>query len=406
MPNTRAAFLQIGSFSHSNANLLQALQKRFPQTEFDVIDVKRLLFRRIDLLFINLLFLLWEYFSFNFKANGNPKRRFFATTFIFQQMGALAVKQIAKRPYDFTIQTQSMFDAKVNHIPHFVYTDHTVLANFRYPNLPIALLKSQIFSPKWIELEQSIYKNATLNFSMSRFVASSIQEDYGCDVNRIVCVGAGGNVKLRTDLLQKNYAGKNILFVGMDWERKGGPELVEAFEQVLLIHPDARLTIVGCSPYVNLPNCTVVGRIAPEEVSQYYSDATVFCLPTRLEPFGFVFLEAMSYGLPVVATNVGAIPDMVQNGVNGYTVFPGNVDELSSVLCKLLSAPEACAEMGNNAYQKTKDVFNWDYVADQMWMHIIPHVAKLRHEYDSPGKKRLQKTTRNRKVRSVADRTS
>ena len=69
-------------------------------------------------------------------------------------------------------------------------------------------------------------------------------------------------------------------------------EMVEAFRRVLQTHPDARLAVVGCSPSVNVPNCEIVGRVPVDKVAGYYPRASVRCLPSRLEPFGIVCIEA------------------------------------------------------------------------------------------------------------------
>ena len=159
---------------------------------------------------------------------------------------------------------------------------------------------------------------------------------------------AGGNAPAEyvgnTEL--ERFAHKKILFVGVDWERKGGPVLLEAFRRVRRTHPTAELIIVGCSPEVSLAGCRVVGRVPLEDVANFYRSASVFCLPTTVEPFGFVFLEAFSHGLPIVATNIGAIPDFVQNGRSGYLVDSNDVEQLANRLGELLGDPDRCATFG------------------------------------------------------------
>ena len=193
-------------------------------------------------------------------------------------------------------------------IPHFLYTDHTHLANIFYP-----LFKHEnLLSDAWIACEKSIYRNASLNFTMSTNIRQSIIDQYDCSPDKVVNVYCGSNVSIvDKELPDSRYSDQNILFVGVDWERKGGPVLAEAFKRVLVQFPNAKLTIVGCNPELDLPNCSVIGRVPLADVGQYFQQASIFCLPTRLEPFGIVFLEAMSYKLPIIATNIGAIPDFV-----------------------------------------------------------------------------------------------
>ena len=161
------------------------------------------------------------------------------------------------------------------------------------------------------------------------------------------------------------------IFVGMDWERKGGPELVEAFKKVLTVHPDARLIIVGCSPQITVPNCDVVGRIPSREVHTYYNASAVFCLPTILEPFGLVFIEAMSHRLPVVGTNIGAIPDFVVEGHNGHLVSPRDSSSLADALIDLVGNPEKCRRFGEAGRRIAAERYNWKAVSALLREHIL-----------------------------------
>ncbi len=144
------------------------------------------------------------------------------------------------------------------------------------------------------------------------------------------CVYCGSSIYLRKNDLtrEKVYISKNILFVGVDWEREGGPTRAKAFNEVLRVHPDATLTIVGTSPQLGIPNCNVVRRIPLSEVKRYYEEARIFCLSTEIEPFGIVFLEAMAHKLPII----GTIPDFIEEGKNRYMVELGDQVQLSKKL--------------------------------------------------------------------------
>jgi glycosyltransferase involved in cell wall biosynthesis len=133
---------------------------------------------------------------------------------------------------------------------------------------------------------------------------------------------------------------------------------------------------VGCFPRVDVPNCHIVGPVPLEKVNQYYANASVFCLPTRLEPFGIVLVEAQSHKLPVVATEIGAIPDFVIDRHNGYLVKPNDVESLAKSLSDLIGNPEKCRTFGENAYSLMKDRYNWDKVGSQMRQYILPYLSR------------------------------
>jgi len=321
--------------------------------------------------------LLWSYATVEFarEVGLNPrqlKRRRHWTTFLFRQRSLTASKNLARSHYLFSMQIQSTFDASVAGLPHFVYTDNTMLANLQYnathrTDLPV--------TDQWIAQERRLYQNARACFVMSHNVARSLITDYGCPQDKVVCVYSGHNAPVRINA-DKKYDQKNILFVGVDWERKGGPELLAAFRLVRERIPDATLTIVGCSPQIDEPGCHIAGRVAPSEVSRYYADASVFCMPTRQEPFGIVFVEAMAHHLPIVATDVGAIPDFVSNGHNGFQVSPGDTQGVARALIQLLSNPLLCRQMGERSHAVSK-IYTWDNVAATMRTVIKRFVSRL-----------------------------
>lgn len=371
------AFIHIGSFSHANQHLAQVFAQQFDKHQLDIIDVRPCILSQKQLVIRNFWFMFQEYGRDLLLQRRRLRRTFFATTYMFQQLSRLAANHVSKQKHIFSFQTQSLFDGSTEDVNHFVYTDHTMLAHRHYPGLSRQELAAAMFTPAWIQLERNIYHHAALNFSMSKFVAKSMIEDYGCPADRVVQAYAGGNGVNLTETPVKAYDKKNILFVGMDWERKGGPDLVKAFEKVLKRHPDATLTIVGCSPKINVPNCQVTGRIPLEEVRRHYHHATIFSLPTKLEPFGFVFIEAMAQRLPIVATRLGAIPDFVTDGQNGYLAEPGDVDALAYLLEILIDDPEKCRMLGEAGRRKVETQYSWDNVGKIMKEHITTAVPEL-----------------------------
>jgi glycosyltransferase involved in cell wall biosynthesis len=203
---------------------------------------------------------------------------------------------------------------------------------------------------------------------MSNNISESIVNQYGVGRERVECVYCGSNVGevAEASLTHDRFDNKNVLFVGVDWERKGGPQLAKAFTLVLKAHPDATLTIVGCSPRLQLPNCTVVGRVPLQEVYAYYQKSSIFCLPTLEEPFGIAFIEAGNFGLPIVTTNIGAIPDFVMDGANGYMVEPNNIQQLSDTLIKLLDDPYARMRFGIKNYNTMREKYTWEKTVYRM----------------------------------------
>lgn len=350
----RIAFIKAGEFSHINNSVRDILSREFPDHQLDIIDCSDLITKRDPLALLQAFRYYWKVI---FSRKRTLADTFIRTPYYFNKVRSGLRKRLAGQDYLFTFQTQSLFDLSLEKVPHFVYTDHTHLANKAYPGFDMGLL----FADAWIECEKQIYRNAAKVFTMSSNITASVIKDYGCDPQKVNCVYCGANVNAGMDeqFDPARYSSKNILFTGVEWERKGGPELAEAFREVLRVHPDARLTVVGCSPKLDLPNCTTTGRIPLDEVKRYFMEATVFCLPTRIEPFGVVFLEAMAHQLPVVATRIGAIPDFIREEKNGYLVTSGDPKALAEKLILLLNDPARCAAFGEEGHRLFWEKYTW-----------------------------------------------
>ena len=365
------AFIKSGSFSNVNDKVAQALVEHFPTFEIEVIDVPSLVKSSKTLIMLNIFFVFREYGLEILLGKKKIRECFWRTTYIFKRMKTLVSNRLSQNEYEFSFQTQSLFDGSKQGLPHYVYTDHTHLANLHYPGFE----KKNLYSARWLKLERIIYENATLNFTTSIFASRSIVEDYSCPRHKVICVYAGSNIETNFKVDRGKYNNKNILFVGIDWERKGGPELVEAFKLVLKAHPDAQLTIVGCSPKLNILNCDVVGRVPLERLNHYYEKASLFCLPSRLEPSAGVFLEASAHELPVVATDIGGTPDRVLDGETGYLVKPGDVEHLSKVLIELVGNPEKCRTLGQKGRRLILEKFTWEKVGAEIAKNMLATIS-------------------------------
>ena len=323
---------------------------------------------------MNCFHTLKEYGQEIFTRKKRLKECFFRTTYFFRKIKQLLEDMTHGREYAFSFQMQSLFDGNSGRFPHFIYTDHTHLANLNYSHFD----ERKLFSKDWIELEKTVYHNAAVVFTRSTNITKSLINQYSCESQNIACVYAGSNVSITdTNVTEKNYANKSILFVGIDWDRKGGPTLLEAFRIVQKTHPDATLTIAGCKPNIDgLSGCNALGRAPLETVRGLFEAASIFCMPTTQEPFGVVFVEAMTYGLPVVATDIGAIPDMVQDGENGYLLNPGDAKGIAQKLCYLIENPEICRQFGKRGREIALERYNWKNVANSMRGHIIDAISR------------------------------
>lgn len=368
-------FIQVGvGFLHLNRSVIIQLKKHLPDTDVELYDLLPVIKKDYKFIFINCLYVIREYF-FDFitfrKSLADFKYYFLGTTYIFRKFNSIIRKKVGNKKYQFILQSQCMCDASgINGTPVVIYTDHTSLNNLNYKFTS----HYQYLRPKgYIQLEKKAYENAAMIFVMSKNIINSLLTQYNIDPAKVHEVFVSTNTPLPETIDQTKYTNQNIIFVGKDWTRKGGPLLVEAFKKVLEALPDATLTIVGCTPDVRLKNCKVVGEVSLQEVAKHYNKASVFCLPTKREPFGVVFLEAMFNKLPIVTNNMGATPYLVQSGKNGY-LLENNVDEYAKTLTDLLKDPEKCRTFGDTSFAIARETYTWDNVGQLMYSHISKNI--------------------------------
>jgi glycosyltransferase involved in cell wall biosynthesis len=371
MKKMHIAFIRPQQWPAANKRVAKALQNQFPEASFEIIDVITDLKNQPFFMSRNAIEVLRMYGAGLLAHRYKLRTSFSRTPYFYNYVQKWLKNKLDKGKYTFTFQMQSLFDASQPGIPHFVYTDHTHLANLLYPTFD----QRNLFSEDWISLERKIYQKASILFTRSSHVTSSLLHQYHTSPDKLKCVYYGANIVTHNNLDSVRFQHKNILFVGIDWERKGGPDLLKAFEIVQQAHPDATLTIVGCTPEVSISNVAVVGKIPLEEVGYYYEKASIFCLPTTNEPAGVVFIEAMSYHIPLVGTNIGAVPDFITQGCNGYMVNVGDPQALAESLIRLLDDPARCQTMGEAGYQLTISRYNWDTVAANMKETILNFIV-------------------------------
>jgi glycosyltransferase involved in cell wall biosynthesis len=175
-------------------------------------------------------------------------------------------------------------------------------STFRYPELDVTFEDQTVAqSPlapggpkdRWMRRQAAIYRSARHCLTSTPWVKASIVSDYGVPEAKVTPVGLGANIVCRS--VPKNWDQPKLLWVGVDWDRKGGDLLLEAFASAKI--PGASLDIVGRHPRIDAPGVRGHGEIRDENrLRGFFEAATLFVLPSVFEPFGIVFLEAASAG--------------------------------------------------------------------------------------------------------------
>jgi len=160
-----------------------------------------------------------------------------------------------------------------------------------------------------------------------------------------------------------------ILFVGYLDEFKGIFELINAFNVINSENRNVKLMMVGTGPKkedllkiltkMNIEDEVIfTGRVEPQKIHKYYQAADIFVLPSYTEGLPVSVLEAMACGLPVVATNVGGIPEIITDRVNGFIVPSKNEKELIKKLAALTNNKDYREKFSQKSVEKINDEFN------------------------------------------------
>jgi len=198
--------------------------------------------------------------------------------------------------------------------------------------------------------------------TFSEATRKSVIEDYKIDAEKVKVVYPGvdiNTIPLADNAKRVGQKPYKILFIGGHFERKGGQDLLEVFMENF--SGEAELHLVTQAPI----NCNHPYVYIYKDVKAYtpkwlklYHQADLFVLPTYSEPFGWVFIEAMAAGLPIVTTRVNAIPEIVSHGETGFLIQPGDRADLAKRIQQLMENPNLGREMGAKGRKVVEQKFN------------------------------------------------
>jgi glycosyltransferase involved in cell wall biosynthesis len=242
-----------------------------------------------------------------------------------------------------------------------------------YKYAPFTKSSTELF--KWrANFQKEVYDNCKGIFTMSHWLREHLINYTGIPAEKVHYVGAGINLDINKITNEKRY-GNKILFVGRDFYRKGGDLVVKAFLKLKEEMPEAELYVAGpkqkpieiCE---NSESIVFLGDISYDDLSRYFNMCDIFCMPSRFEPFGLVYIEALVYGMPCIVNNDFAMKEVVQDGVNGYLLSNENIDDLKEKMKLLLHNEAIKKNVFENREQYIKE-YSWDTVAERMVNIIV-----------------------------------
>jgi len=284
---------------------------------------------------------------------------------------------------------------RMTRVPFVAHTHGTSKSH----NTPLVLKGSElsidysVFNINYHMLrERSLWSAADRVLAVSSSSADDLATSYGIKRNKIRVVYNGVDADIfkpiENPALPKGLADLSskriILFVGHFGLRKGIIFLVRALDIIRREIPDAHLLCIGGTPkwlggidYRQIllseinrlglnEHVTLSEAVKNHELPPIYNSSELLALPSYYETFSKVCLEAMSCGIPVVATNMGGIPEVVEENVTGYLIPYGSVKKLADVIISLLQDRGRAKKMGINGRIRVLKNFTWSAVSERI----------------------------------------
>ena len=235
------------------------------------------------------------------------------------------------------------------------------------------------------KMEQSALSKCRLAIYSSEWAANSAIQNYDVDPAKVKVVPFGPNIKCDRnvgDIIRivenKSFDTCKLLFLGVDWNRKGGDTALAVANRLNQRRIRTELHVAGCTPPTNTPsfvkNHGFISKKTKEGVNyldKLMSESHFLILPSRAECAAVVFAEASSFGLPSLATNVGGIPTLIQEGKNGCT-FP--LDEDPEKYCeyvkRFMLSKQGYKDLALSSFREYSERLNWSSAGTKV-SHLI-----------------------------------
>lgn len=271
--------------------------------------------------------------------------------------------------------------------PIFFWTDATFAGMLGFYLDPAIVADSSIRDGN--AAERAALERCKLAIYSSQWAASSAIADYGADRSKVKVVPFGSNLdagptyaQVRDIIAVRPSSCCHLLFVGVDWARKGGDIAVEIAKRLNEVNLRTNLVVVGCQPErATLPDFVdVVGFVNKNRpqgratLEEYYARSHFLMLPSRADCTPIVIGEACSFGLPCIASNVGGIQTVVRDGINGMTFDMISIETVCKYVEGLMADRRRYEQLALSAFDEYEKRLNWDVAGKTIRTLIAEHL--------------------------------
>lgn len=264
--------------------------------------------------------------------------------------------------------------------PKVFYTDATFASMIDYYDWFTGLSKQAI--KEGLALDKLALETSAIAFYSSDWAAKSAIENFGIDSSKVKVVPLGANIEthysyhdIESCIFSRDKKTCKLLFMGVDWTRKGGNIVLETAKYLNRIGLKTELHLMGvdCSigsdyPFVInhgfISKTTVEGK---KRIEQIFRESHFFFMPSRAEAYGIVFCEAAAFGVPSIGTNTGGIPTIIKENINGMIFeLDSEAKEYASFIYNTFSDNQRYVDLAKSSYNEYVKRLNWDVASDTL----------------------------------------
>lgn len=267
---------------------------------------------------------------------------------------------VSKEYFPHAVGDSSVYDVFI------LYTMKLSLADGITPWLP-----PERDRESFLALETELFRKARRIFTGGAYVKPHLVNDYGVEADRILVAGGGVHPYYLNHVVTSvpdDFTNK-IVFVGWDLGMKGGKDLLAAYVQVHRERPELELWIAGPdqAQWVEQEGVKWLGPVSSkDDLIALYRQSDIFVMPSLRDSFGFVFLEAMTQGVPCIGTDLNAMPEIIEDGKTGYIVPLRDAEALADAILRYYADEDNRQRMGEAALERVKERYTWDLVAKRI----------------------------------------
>lgn len=286
-------------------------------------------------------------------------------------------KKFVKNDYDLVFSPQT---SELQYIettkPIVFWVDATFYELQQY------LQKNSSISSRDIDLgnncDKIAYERSRYAIFSSDWAAQSAISHYGIQPEKVRMIPFGANININHTYqdvkikIKQRFPAKviKLLFIGIEWERKGGDIAVEVVRKLNEMGYPAELNVVGCIPKFEgtIPDFIKVHGFVNkntiegiEKLNNLLFETHFFIMLSHFEPFGIVYCEANAFGVPNLGNAVCGVPTIIKNDLNGY-IFKNPINSIQIVekIVEVMSKPEKYEELAQSSFNEYLTRLNWD----------------------------------------------